>query len=207
VQTDLSGGPVRHGGAGEFGSVVATQHRRISATLTGQTVELGDEVLAGDPALDHSAEAFAGVLVDDGHDLDRFPVGGGIELEVHCPHLVGRIRARGVVRGGGAAAFAASPCGNAEPLLAPKALDLLVIDEPTLAARVMVGRPEPAARVVTGVGAQPGPQRRIRVGRRRRHGLAPLSGAVLPGDAASEPLANPQHPLEMTNCRPPAFRA
>jgi hypothetical protein len=34
-----------------------------------------------------------------------------------------------------------------------------------------------------------------------------LSGAVLPGDAAGEPFADPQHPLEVTNGCPPAFRA
>jgi hypothetical protein len=34
-----------------------------------------------------------------------------------------------------------------------------------------------------------------------------LSRAVLPGDAAGEPFTNPQHPLEVTNGRPPTFRA
>ena len=33
--------------------------------------ELVDQILAGDVALDQAAEAFAGVLVDDGGDLDR----------------------------------------------------------------------------------------------------------------------------------------
>jgi hypothetical protein len=40
-------------------------------------------VFTGDAALDHTAEAFAGVLVDDRYDLDRPPIGGGVELEVH----------------------------------------------------------------------------------------------------------------------------
>ncbi len=35
----------------------------------------------------------------------------------------------------------------------------------------------------------------------------PLSGAVLPGHAAGEPFADPQHALEVTNSSPPAFRA
>jgi hypothetical protein len=34
-----------------------------------------------------------------------------------------------------------------------------------------------------------------------------LSGPVLPGHAAGEPLADSQYALEMTNGRPPAFRA
>jgi hypothetical protein len=82
-----------------------------------------------------------------------------------------------------------------------------MIDEPALAAGIVIGRPEPAARVIAGVGTQPGPQRRIRVSWCRRGGLVSLGGAVLPGDAASEPFTDPQHPLEMTNGRPPAFRA
>ena len=32
----------------------------------------------------------------------------------------------------------------------------------------------------------------------------PFGGSVLPGDAAGEPFADPQHPLEMTNGCPPA---
>jgi hypothetical protein len=34
-----------------------------------------------------------------------------------------------------------------------------------------------------------------------------LGGAVLPGRPASEPLTNPQHPLQVVNGRPPTFRA
>ena len=34
-----------------------------------------------------------------------------------------------------------------------------------------------------------------------------LGGTVLPGDAAGEPFADPQHTLKMMNGRPPAFRA
>ncbi|ETB06992.1 hypothetical protein O979_00040 [Mycobacterium avium subsp. paratuberculosis 10-4404] len=33
--------------------------------LNGQLVQLGNQMLTGDAALDHSREAFAGVLVDD----------------------------------------------------------------------------------------------------------------------------------------------
>jgi hypothetical protein len=34
-----------------------------------------------------------------------------------------------------------------------------------------------------------------------------LGGAVLPGDAAGEPFADPECVLEVTNGCPPAFRA
>jgi hypothetical protein len=34
-----------------------------------------------------------------------------------------------------------------------------------------------------------------------------LGGAVLPGNAAGEPFADPQHPLQVTNGCPSMFRA
>jgi hypothetical protein len=37
----------------------------------GEAVEFVDEYVRRDGTFDLSAEAFAGVLVDDGHDLDR----------------------------------------------------------------------------------------------------------------------------------------
>jgi hypothetical protein len=66
-------------------------------------------VLAGDAALDHPAEAFAGVFVDDRDDLDRSPVGGHVKLKVHRPSPVGCIGGRNVGGGGGALAFAPAP--------------------------------------------------------------------------------------------------
>jgi hypothetical protein len=61
--------------------------------------------------------------------------------------------------------------------------------------------------MVAGVLTQPIPQRGMRIFRSGRDGFVALGGAVLPGHAAGEPLANPQHPLEVTNGRSPAFRA
>ena len=82
-----------------------------------------------------------------------------------------------------------------------------MIDLPALPAGIVIGRPEAAARMILGVGAQPRPQRRIRISWCRRCGLVSLGRSVLPGHAAGEPFADPQHPLEMANGRPPAFRA
>jgi len=48
-----------------------------------------DEYVGGDGSFHQAAEAFAGVLIHDGHDLDSAAVGGGVELEVHRPHLLG----------------------------------------------------------------------------------------------------------------------
>jgi hypothetical protein len=57
-------------------------------TVDGEAVEFVDQVSSGDVAVDQAAEAFAGVFVHYGHDLDRSAVGGGVELEVHRPHHV-----------------------------------------------------------------------------------------------------------------------
>jgi hypothetical protein len=147
------------------------------------------------------------VFVDDGDDLDRSAVGGGIELEIDRPYPVGRIGGRCVDRGGRAVAFPAPPLWDTQPFLAPKTLNPLVIHVPAFAAGIVVGGPKTTARMIAGEGAQPCPRRSIRVSRCRRNGRTPLCGAVLPGHPAGEPLTHPQHPLEVVHGRPPAFRA
>jgi len=103
--------------------------------------------------------------------------------------------------------FALSALRYPQAFVAPKPLDLLVIDDPAFAAGVMVGRPETSAGMLLSVGTQPLPQGGVRIGGSRRDRFVALGGAVLPGDAAGEPLADPQRPLEVTNGCPPAFRA
>ena len=78
---------------------------------------------------------------------------------------------------------------------------------PALTTSVVIGGPEPTTRMVLGILTQPGPQAGVGILRSSRYGLVSLSGAVLPGHAAGEPLADSQHPLQVTNGRPPAFRA
>ena len=78
-----------------------------------------------------------------------------------------------------------------------------MIHNPSFAAGIVVGGPEPPPRVILGVG----PQRGIRVLRGHRGWFVALGGAVLPGHPAGEPFADPQHALEVTNGCPPAFRA
>jgi hypothetical protein len=104
-------------------------------------------------------------------------------------------------------ALTSPPLRHPQPLLAPKTLNLLVIDDPTLAAGVMVCGPKPATGMIPGVVTQPLPQRGIRILGGIGDGLVSLSSAVLLGHAASEPFTDPQHPLKVTNGRPPAFRA
>jgi len=94
-----------------------------------------------------------------------------------------------------------------QAFVAPKPLNLLVIDDPALGAGIVVGGAEPSPRVVLCVVAQPSPQRGTWIIGCYRDGLMTLGGAVLPGDAAGEPFADPQHALEVMNGCPPAFRA
>jgi hypothetical protein len=123
----------------------------MSAALGGESIEFGDEVLASNRPLHQTAEAFAGVFVDDGHDLDRTPVGGGVEFEVSGPHPVGRVGGRTVGHGRHAVAFAAPPLRHPQPFLTPKPLDLLVIDVPALTTGIVISGPQSAARMIASV--------------------------------------------------------
>ena len=133
----------------------------------------------------------AGVLVDDRDDLDGPSVGGDVELEVHGPHPVGCIGDHGVRGSGGAVAFAAPPLWHPQPFLTPQPLNLLVIDDPAFPAGIVIGRTEPTARMVLGVGAQPGPQRGI--------GQQPFEGGVLPARDPSS-VWRPRLSARRTGC-------
>jgi hypothetical protein len=104
-------------------------------------------------------------------------------------------------------AFTLSTLRHPQSFVAPKALDLLVIHCPAFTSGVVVSRPEAPAGMILGVGPQPGPQCGIWIGWCRCGGFVALSGAVLPGHAAGELSTDPQHALEGTNGRAPAFRA
>jgi hypothetical protein len=164
-------------------------------------------VSSGDVALDRAAEAFTGVFIHNGHDLDRSAVGGGVELEVHRPDLVRGVSLGHVGRGGGAESFAAAPLRHAQAFYAPQPLDLLVVHGPAFAAGVVIRRAEPASWMVFRVLAQPLPQPCIGVGHSRARRLSSLRCSVLPGDPAGEPFADLHRGDEVRNGRPPAFRA
>jgi len=168
--------PLRHGSPGgmkcrptrpvaqpaiapQTNSVVASQDRGLGTSLGGEAVQLADKVLAGNAALDHSSRTLAGVLIDDGCDLDRPAVGGDVELEVHSPHAVGRIRGHDRSSSSrGAVAFLSSPLRRSQAFLAPNPLNLLVIDDRAFAAGIMVGGPEPATGMILRILTQPHPQ-------------------------------------------------
>jgi hypothetical protein len=102
------------------------------------------------------------VLVDDGDDLDRSAVGGGVELEVDRPHPVRRIRGHRL-SGGGAEPFAAAALRHPEPFVTPQPLHLLVVDRPAFAAGVVVGPTMTPSGVGFGVIPQPLPQPGVRI--------------------------------------------
>jgi hypothetical protein len=58
-----------------------------------------------------------------------------------------------------------------------------------------------------GVLAQPSPQLHVRVGDGRAQRLSSLRGSILPGDPAGEPFTDLHRGDEVSNSRPPAFRA
>jgi hypothetical protein len=181
VQPDLPGCPVCHCTTSQFRSIVTPQHGGIDTTRGGETVEFADQMLAGDAAINHPAEALAGVLIDDGHDLDRPPVGGDVELEIHRPHPVGPIRGHRVRHRRATVAFTASPLRHPQPFLTPKPLNLLMIDQPALTAGIVIGRSEPATRMIPGAARPAGRHRDRRESSRRVRGVGWRGAARSPG--------------------------
>src|SRR3954451_22752677 len=143
-EPDTFAGSVGHRGAGQLGAVVAAQHLRVAA-VAGQPVKLVDQPVPGEGACDEAAEALAGVLVDDGDDLDRSAVGGGVELEVDRPHPVRAIRDWVVWCCGRTDPLTAPRLRPPHPFVAPQPLNLLVVHRPALAAGVLVGTAESPA--------------------------------------------------------------
>ena len=101
------------------------------------------------------ADALPGAFVDDRADLDRPILLVGIELEVHRLHYVRRVRCRRV-DGRGSDAFASTLLRNAQALVTPEALDLLVVDDPAPGACVVIRPPVPVRRAATPATPDPG---------------------------------------------------
>ena len=111
----------------------------------------------------------------------------------------------GVVRG--AQAFAASALRHAQAFLAPQPLDLLVVHGPALAAGVVIGRAEPAPRMVLRVLAQPLPQPGIGVGHRGAVGSRRCVVRFCPVTRQANRSLTFIVAMRWCNGRPPAFRA
>ena len=174
------------------------------ATHECEAVECVDEPIAGDGAVDQPAEALAGMFVDDGHDLDRSAVGGGVELEVDRPHTVGCVGLRRVRCRARAQAFASAALRHPPPLFAPEPLDLLVVDIPALATGIVIRGSKPTPWMVFGVLAQPRPQLRVRIGHGGAYRFSSLRCSVLLGHPAGGPLTHTHARHEVVHGRPPA---
>ena len=196
-QAGAGAGPVGHRVADELGAVVGSEHRGGAAD-GDEVLEVGGEPVRGDRPFDEPADALAGVLVDDGADLDRTALLVRVELEVHRPHEVRCDRCRGV-DGRRPNAFAATPLRDAQPFLAPEPLDLLVVHDPPLAAGIVVGPAVSPPRVLLRIRPQPVPQRQVRVGCRLTLERATVCGPAQPGQTARHSFAHPQLALEVVD--------
>jgi hypothetical protein len=83
-------GPVGRRGGGEFGAVVAMQHRGV-ATVLVEPIRLIAQPVAGHGGFDQTAQALARVLIDEGDDLDRPTVGRRVEWKSTPPHRMDTI--------------------------------------------------------------------------------------------------------------------
>lgn len=136
------------------------------------------------------------VFVDHRGDLDGLAVDSGVELEVDGPHHLRRISLDRRYRGDpGPLAWTAD--ADLQTLFAPQAVDLLLVDLTVLVvAQPRPGTPESVAGVFGGVGAQPGPQFGIRIGRCLRGRQATVGAAGQPNNPARQPLRHAQRGLE-----------
>ncbi len=148
---------------------------------------MGGESVGGNRALHEAADALPGVFVDDRADLDRSAVLVGVELKVHCPHHVRRVRRRRV-DGRGPDALASTPLRDPEPFVTPQALDLLVVHRPPLGAGVVIRPPVPVAGMVLRPGA--------------RHSLNARSGS-----ATVSPLSGRRYAERLSPTRRHAIRS
>jgi len=108
---------------------VVRAERRWSAVLCDKLFGVVGEPVGGEGAFHEPADAFAGVFIDDGADLDRWALLVGVELEIDCPDHVRLGRCRRV-DGRGTDAFATLTPRDPQALLSPEPLDLLMIDDP-----------------------------------------------------------------------------
>ena len=71
----------------EFGAVVAADERRRRVEA-GELLQHRHQALGFTAPPHPNGQAEAAVLVDHVHELEPPPIGGGVEMEIHGPHLV-----------------------------------------------------------------------------------------------------------------------
>ncbi len=138
--------------ADELRRVVRSEHRRCAAD-GDEVLEVSGEPVGGDRLCGELADALLGVFVDDRADLDRRILLVGIELEVHRPHYVRRVRC-GRVDARGSDAFASTLLWDAQVFVTSEVLDLLVVAQPS--ARVVIRLSVPVRRAASPATPDPG---------------------------------------------------
>ena len=146
------------------------------------------------------------MLVDHVQELESAAIGGGVELEVHGPHLVGMLGPVTPHR------TICGPCplslpgsGPLQAFLPPEPLHPLVIDGPALPPQEAVGHPPAPADVLSGNL----PEALAQLGLLDIDNLAPmaLGAAVLPRQPADKAFRSPVTILQNRDGSTAAFRA
>lgn len=119
------------------GAVVTAHELRRPASLSDETIERGDGGVGVDPPATLDGESLASELVEHMQQLQDPAVGGLVELEVQCPHVVWVLggQASGRHRRDAQSLSLSSPERHSQSLLAPQTLDALAVDAPTLLAQ------------------------------------------------------------------------
>jgi hypothetical protein len=127
VRADDEGRPRIERAAGEFGAVVAHNHRRQPAVLR-ELLQDAHDAQPGQRRVDRDRDGFAAEVVDDVQDAEGAAARPRVTHEVHRPPLV-RLRRRREhdARAGGELLPAAAPHGEACVAVDP--VDLLVVHD------------------------------------------------------------------------------
>ena len=197
--------PVPHRGGGELRAVVGPQKRRRPA-LDEQLGQPRQDVVAAQSAGDVETQALAGVLIHDGEDPHRVPIGGAVEDEVVGPDVVRALRP--APRAGSIGRPKPPPArgfpGHPQPFLPPEPLHPLVVHPPAFGPQQRRDAPVAVAPEAAGKGDDPGDQSRLVRG--HLHGV-PLRAARL-GEGPAGPTLRDGHDGSHVHDRlPPARRA
>jgi len=151
-------------------------------------------------------QAEAAVLVDHVQELEPAAVGGGIELEIHGPHLMGMLSTvtpHQAVRRPCPLALPGS--GPLQAFLPPEPLHPLVVHAPALPSEQPISHPPAPANVLSSDLTEPMPQ--LPLLDRDDLGRTTLGAPVLAYDPADPPLRCPVTRLQNRDGPPATLRA
>lgn len=184
----------------------------VTADIGRCRVEAGELLKHRHHVLDLAApahpdgQAQAAGLVDHVEELQSPPIGGGVELEVHGPHLVrmlSLVSPHQAVRGAGPFLLARS--GPLEPFLSREPVHPLVVHQPALSPQQAVGHPPAPPDVRSGDFPEATPE--LGLLDIDDPATTALGAAVLAHHAAGEPLGNPEQGPQGINSPEAPLRA